>query len=151
MQNFSPSLPIFKKHPSTLPPIFNENPEEILLKSPFYNEVKWRLDLDLILIHFLVQQGFIIGLTIFLFIQWWSFGWFLQYAIYAGDGTLPSKHDWTSDLWQHPELAFKLESDLEEFLDGDKKWLINFNAKKNTELILFGCSGNLGDYCFKNV
>ena len=69
MQNFSPSLPIFKKHPSTLPPIFNENLEEILLKFPFYNEVKSRLDLDVILIHFLVQQGFIIGLTIFLFIK----------------------------------------------------------------------------------
>ena len=35
-------------------------------------------------------------------------------AIYAEDNTLNSKYDWASDLQQQLELAFKLESDLQD-------------------------------------
>ena len=35
-------------------------------------------------------------------------------AIYADDATLYSKCDWAFDLWQQLELAFELESDLQD-------------------------------------
>ena len=45
-------------------------------------------------------------------------------SIYADDITLYSKCDQASDLWQQLELDSKLESDLEDTVDWDKKWLL---------------------------
>ena len=64
-------------------------------------------------------------------------------AIYADDTTLYSKCDQASDLWQHPELASELESDLWDAVDWDKKELVDLNAGK-TQLVLFGWSNNNG-------
>ena len=41
-------------------------------------------------------------------------------AIYADDTTLYSKCDQTSDLWQQLELAFELESNLQDTVDWGK-------------------------------
>ena len=38
-------------------------------------------------------------------------------VVYADDTTHYSKCDQTSDLWQQPELACKLESDLQDTVD----------------------------------
>ena len=35
-----------------------------------------------------------------------------------------------ADLWQQLELASKFESDLQDTVDWDKKWLVYFNAGK---------------------
>ena len=56
--------------------------------------------------------------------------------MYADDATLYSKCDQSSDLSQQLELASKLESNLLDTVDWDKKWLIDFNAGK-TELVSF--------------
>ena len=57
-------------------------------------------------------------------------------AFYADDTTLYSKCDQASDLWQQLELAFELESDLQDTVDWGKKWLVDFIAGK-TQLVLF--------------
>ena len=65
-------------------------------------------------------------------------------AIYTDDTTIYSKSDQSSDLsdlWQQLELAFKLESDLQNAVDQDRKWLLGFNAGK-TQLVLFDRSNN---------
>ena len=64
-------------------------------------------------------------------------------AIYADDTTLYSKCDQASYLWQQLELAFELESDLQDTVDWDMKWLVDFNAGK-TQLVLFDWSNNTG-------
>ena len=51
-------------------------------------------------------------------------------AIYADDTTLYSKCSQTSYLWQQLELAFELESDLQNTKDWGRKWLFDFNAEK---------------------
>ena len=51
-------------------------------------------------------------------------------AIYADDNTLYSKSDLAPDLWQQLEFACKLESDLRDTVDWDRKWLVDFNAAK---------------------
>ena len=38
------------------------------------------------------------------------------------------------DLWQQLELASELESDLQDTVDGGRKWSVNFNAGK-TQLV----------------
>ena len=48
-----------------------------------------------------------------------------------------------SDLWQQPELASELESDLRDTVDWGKKWLVDFNAGK-TQLVSFDQSNNDG-------
>ena len=40
-----------------------------------------------------------------------------------------------SDIWQQLELASEFESDLQDTVDWDKKWLVNFNVEK-TQLVL---------------
>ena len=55
-------------------------------------------------------------------------------AIYADDTALYSKCDRASDLWQQPELASELESDIRDTADWGKKWLFDFNAGK-TQLV----------------
>ena len=64
-------------------------------------------------------------------------------AVYADDTTLYSKCDQASDLWQQLELVSELDSDLQDALDWDRKWLIDFNAGK-TQLVLFDWSNNTG-------
>ena len=45
------------------------------------------------------------------------------------------------DLWQQLELASELESDLQDTVDGGRKWSVNFNAGK-TQLVSFDQSNN---------
>ena len=56
-------------------------------------------------------------------------------AIFANDINLYSKCDQASDLWQHLELVFELESDLRDTVDWGRKWLVDFSAGK-TQLIV---------------
>ena len=44
-------------------------------------------------------------------------------------------------MWQQLELAAELESDLRDTLDLVRKWLADFNARKN-QLVLFDLSNN---------
>ena len=47
-------------------------------------------------------------------------------TIYADDTTLYSNCNQASDMWQQPELASELESDLQDTVDLCKKWLADF-------------------------
>ena len=49
-------------------------------------------------------------------------------AICDDDTTHFSKYDQASDLWQH--LASELESDLQDTMDCDRKWLVDFDDRK---------------------
>ena len=51
-------------------------------------------------------------------------------AIYADNTTLFCKCDQASGLSQQLELATKLEFDLPDTMDWDKKWFFDFNAGK---------------------
>ena len=64
-------------------------------------------------------------------------------AIYADDTILYSKCDQTSDLWKQLELAFELESDLQDTVNWCRKWPVDFNAGK-TRLVSFDWSNNTG-------
>ena len=64
-------------------------------------------------------------------------------AIYADDTTLYSRYDQASDLWEQLELAFELESDLQDTVDWGKKWLVDFNAGE-TQLVSFDWSNDNG-------
>ena len=91
-----------------------------------------------------VPQGFILGPTLFLlYINDLRDDVICDITIYADDATLYSKCDQSSDLWQQLELASKLESDLLDTVDWDKKWLIDFNAGK-TQLISCDQRNNTG-------
>ena len=46
-------------------------------------------------------------------------------------------------MWQQPELASELESDLRDTVDWGKKWLVDLNAGK-TQLVPFNWSNNNG-------
>ena len=73
-------------------------------------------------------EGSILGPTLFLlYINDLPDDIICNIAIYA-DATLCSKCDQTSDLWQQPELASELESDLRDTVHWSKKWLVDFNA-----------------------
>ena len=91
-----------------------------------------------------VPQGSILGPTLFLlYINDLPDDVICDIAIYAGDTTLYSRCDRTSDLWQQLELASELESDLGDTVDWGKKWLVDFNAGK-TQLVSFDWSNNNG-------
>ena len=62
-------------------------------------------------------------------------------AICADDTTLYPRCDQASDLWQQLELAFELESDLQNTVDWGRKWFVDFNAGK-TQLVSFHWSNN---------
>ena len=46
-------------------------------------------------------------------------------------------------MWQQLELASELESDLQDTVDWDRNWLVDFNAGK-TQLVSHDCSNNTG-------
>ena len=60
----------------------------------------------------------------------------LNIAISADDVTHYAKFDHASGLWQQQELASELESDLQDTVNWDRKWLVDFNTAK-TQLFLF--------------
>ena len=64
-------------------------------------------------------------------------------VIYADDTTLSSIFDHASDLWRQLELASEFESHLQDTVDWERKWLLDFNAGK-TQLVLFDWSNNTG-------
>ena len=51
-------------------------------------------------------------------------------TIDADDTILYSEFDQPCDLWQEPELASGLESDLGDTVDWGRKWLVGFNPGK---------------------
>ena len=53
-----------------------------------------------------------------------------HFAIYAYYTTLCSKCDQASDLCKQLELTSELESDWQDTVDWDKKWVVDFNAGK---------------------
>ena len=54
----------------------------------------------------------------------------------ANDATLYCKRDQASDLWQQLELVSGLESDLQDTVGWDRKWLADFNAGKTLVLLI---------------
>ena len=91
-----------------------------------------------------VPKGCIIGPTLFLlYINDLPNNVICNIAIYADGATLYSKFNQASDLWQQLELAFEVESDLQDTVDWGRKWLVDFNAGK-TQLVSFDRSKNSG-------
>ena len=91
-----------------------------------------------------VPQGSILGPTLFLlYISYFPDDAICNIAIYADDTTLYSKCDQACDLRQQLELAYELESDLQDTVDWGRKWLVDFNARK-TQLVSFDRSKNTG-------
>ena len=91
-----------------------------------------------------VPKGCIIGPTLFLlYINDLPNNVICNIAIYADGATLYSKFNQASDLWQQLELAFEVESDLQDTVDWGRKWLVDFNAGK-TQLVSFDRSKNTG-------
>ena len=91
-----------------------------------------------------VPKGCIIGPTLFLlYINDLPNNVICNIAIYADGATLYSKCNQASYLWQQLELAFEVESDLQDTVDWGRKWLVDFNAGK-TQLVSFDRSKNIG-------
>ena len=91
-----------------------------------------------------VPQGCILGPTLFLlYIDNLPDDVICNIAIYADDTTFYSKCHQASDLWQQLVLVSKIKSDLQDTVDWERKWLVNFNAGK-TQLVSFDRSNNTG-------
>ena len=89
-----------------------------------------------------VPQGSILGPTLFLLcINYFPDDGICDFAIYADDTTLYSKCDEASDMWQQLELASELASDLQDTVDWNKKWFVDFSDGK-TQLVSFDWSNN---------
>ena len=89
-----------------------------------------------------VPQGSILGPTLFLLcINYFPDDGICDIAIYADDTTLYSKCDEASDMWQQLELASELASDLQDTVDWNKKWFVDFSDGK-TQLVSFDWSNN---------
>ena len=91
-----------------------------------------------------VPQGSILGPTLFLlYINDLPDDAICNIAICVDDTTLYSKCDRASDLWQQLELAYDLESDLQDNVNWGRKRLVDFSAGK-TQLASFDQSANTG-------
>ena len=91
-----------------------------------------------------VPQGCILGPTLFLlYIDNLPDDVICNIAIYADDTTFYCKCHQASDLWQQLVLVSKIKSDLQDTVDWERKWLVNFNAGK-TQLVSFDRSNNTG-------
>ena len=78
-----------------------------------------------------VPQGYILSPTLFLlYINDLPDDDICNIAIYADDTTLCYKYDQASDLWQQLELAYELQSDLQDTVDWGRKWLVDLNNGK---------------------
>ena len=53
-----------------------------------------------------------------------------------------------AELWQQLEFVSELESDLQDTVDWDRKWLVDFNTGK-TQLVLFNRSKTTGAIVIK--
>ena len=96
-----------------------------------------------------VSQGSSLGPTLLLqYINDFPDDVICDIAIYADDTTLYSKCDQASDLWQQPELASEVESNLRGTVDWGRKWLVDLNAGK-TQFVSFDRSNNLGAFNVK--
>ena len=84
-----------------------------------------------------VLQGSILGLTLFLlYISDLPDDITCDMAVFDDDSTLYCKCDQASDLWQQLQLASELESDLRDTADWGRKWLVDFNAGKNSTVLV---------------
>ena len=82
-----------------------------------------------------VSEGSILGRTLFLYINDLLDDVTSDIAIYADFTILYCNCDQVSDQWQQLELASELESDLQDSVDWDKKWLVDFKAGKTTVFV----------------
>ena len=91
-----------------------------------------------------VSQGSVLGPTVFLqYINHLPDDVICNIAIYTDSTTLYSKCYWATDLWQQPELASEVDSDLRDTVDWGRKLLVDFNAGK-TQWVSFDWSNKTG-------